>query len=211
MTLWAVWASFAFSYFTILMTITRIFDEEEDEGGLDFDYVAIFISSASEFFGTAIAIELVDRIGRIKALIGSLLLGGSSMFMACVFNGLVSKPTVVFFAFISRASEMAAACITWISTAELLSTHMRSTGHAAANSVARFGAFLSPFLVSEGSLVTVGSLLILVSILGSIVASELPETSGIELGKAMILEEEEEKRRSESISPRTSSKKRFWA
>ncbi len=208
LTLWAVWAGFAFSYFTIIMTITRIFDEEE-EGGLDFDYFAIFISSASEFLGTALAIELVDSIGRVKALVGSLLLGGISMFCACIFNGTMSRMMIVAFAFLSRASEMAAACITWISTAELLSTNMRSTGHAAANSVARFGAFLSPFIVNEGALVTIGVILVIVSILAASVAYELPETSGIELGKAIILEEEMEIRRIESGSP--PSKKGLWS
>jgi len=62
LTLWVVWGGFAFSYFATILTITRIFDKDDD-GRIDFDYVAIFISSASEFFGTALAITLVDRIG----------------------------------------------------------------------------------------------------------------------------------------------------
>ena len=199
MTLWAVWVGFAFTYFSMVMAITRIFDEEgNDEDGPDFDYLAIFISSASEFLGTAIAIEVVDRIGRIKALVCAFLLGGGSMFMVCIFNGVLTKNFIVAFAFISRASGMAAACITWISTAELLSTNVRSTGHAAANSVARCGAFLSPFLVNEGSLDTIGVSLLIVSILAALASSTLPETSGIELGKAIIIEEQEEIRRIES-------------
>jgi putative MFS transporter len=207
LTLWAVWVGFAFCYFTIIMTITRIFDEEDEDNGLDFDYLAIFISSVSEFIGVAVAIALVDSVGRVKSLIVSFLIGGSSMLIVCMFNGVFSRMTIVAFSFLSRASEMAAACVTWIATAELLATNMRSTGHAAANSVARFGAFLTPFLVNEGSLRTVGIALICVSVTAATFASRLPETSGIELGKAIILEEEEEIRRIESGSP----SKRIWA
>eukprot|EP00551_Chaetoceros_affinis_P017055 CAMPEP_0203697658 /NCGR_PEP_ID=MMETSP0091-20130426/11769_1 /ASSEMBLY_ACC=CAM_ASM_001089 /TAXON_ID=426623 /ORGANISM="Chaetoceros affinis, Strain CCMP159" /LENGTH=471 /DNA_ID=CAMNT_0050569717 /DNA_START=28 /DNA_END=1440 /DNA_ORIENTATION=- len=208
LTLWAVWAGFAFCYFSIIMTITRIFDEEDDnDAGMDFDYVAIFISSFSEFIGTALAIQLVDRIGRIKALVGSFLIAGASMFVVCVFNVSLDRVAIVSFAFISRASEMAAACITWITTAELLSTNMRSTGHAAANSVARCGAFFSPFLVNDGDLGTIGIALIIASVAAALFASRLPETSGVELGKAIILEEEEEIRRIESGSPASGG---FW-
>ncbi len=209
LTLWAVWAGFAFCYFSIVMTITRIFDEEDDnDAGMDFDYAAIFISSFSEFIGTAFAIQLVDRIGRIKALVGSFLIAGASMFVVCAFNVSMDRMATVFFAFISRASEMAAACITWISTAELLSTNMRSTGHAAANSVARCGAFFSPFLVNDGELGTIGIALIIASLAAALFASRLPETSGVELGKAIILEEEEEIRRIESGSPASGG---FWS
>ncbi len=192
------------------MAITRIFDEEDnDEDTMDFDYVAIFISSASEFVGTALAIQVIDRLGRVKALVGSFLLGGGSMFMVCMCEGILAKNFIVAFAFIARASEMAAACITWISTAELLSTSVRSTGHAAANSVARCGAFVSPFLVNEGSLSTIGVALLIASIIAALAASNLPETHGVELGKAIIIEEQEEIRRIESGEE--SYRRGFWS
>jgi MFS family permease len=179
------------------MTTTRIFDVECDDC-LDFDYLAIFISSCSEFLGTIFAIQLVDRIGRVKSLVGAFVLGGGSMFIACVFNEMMGTMAILSLTFLSRASMMAVACITWISTAELLSTHMRSTGHAAANSVARCGAFLSPFLVNEGSLRTIGISLLVASSLAAVAARNLPETSGVELGKAFVMEEELEIRRIES-------------
>ena len=178
-----------------------------EDGGLDFDYIAIFISSSSEFLGTALAIQLIDSIGRVRALIGAFLLGGTSISIVCLLDGMISRMSTVAFAFISRASEMAAACITWISTAELLATNMRSTGHAAANSVARCGAFLSPFLVNEGKLGTIGITLLFTSIIAATAASWLPETAGVELGKAIILEEEEEIRRIESRSPNSNTPK----
>lgn len=210
LTLWSVWIGFAFSYYSIIMVITRIFDEEDEEdGGLDFDYIAIFISSSSEFVGTTLAIQLVDNIGRIKALVGAFLLGGTNICVVCLFDGTLTRLATVFFSFISRASGMAATCITWIITAELLATSMRATGHAAANSVARCGAFLSPFLVNEGKLGTIGITLLITGITAAMAASQLPETTGVELGKAILLEEEEEIRRIESrasnLSPTNAS------
>mmetsp|Transcript_17019 Transcript_17019/g.19676 ORF Transcript_17019/g.19676 Transcript_17019/m.19676 type:complete len:472 (-) Transcript_17019:118-1533(-) len=204
LTLWAVWAGFAFSYYSVIMTITRLFDaeeEDEEEDQLAFDYIAIFISASSELVGTALAIMVVDSFGRVKALVAAFLIGGSSLFMVCVFHDVLGRSAQVGFAFLSRASEMAAACITWISTAELLSTNMRSTGHSAANAIARSGACFSPFLVNSGTLATIGIVIISVNIVTAFFASKLPETAGIEMGKAVYIKEEIERKASSDYIP----------
>jgi len=186
------------------MTITRLFDaeeEDEEEDQLAFDYIAIFISASSELVGTALAIMVVDSFGRVKALVAAFLIGGSSLFMVCVFHDVLGRSAQVGFAFLSRASEMAAACITWISTAELLSTNMRSTGHSAANAIARSGACFSPFLVNSGTLATIGIVIISVNIVTAFFASKLPETAGIEMGKAVYIKEEIERKASSDYIP----------
>lgn len=172
------------------MTVTRIFDEEADNvdgnNRVTFDYGAIFVSSSAELVATCIIVALVDRIGRIPTQVYSYATGGIGLFLLCLFssNGNISKTILVILAFYVRICEMAGTCVTWISTAEILSTEIRSTGHAAANAVARIGGFCAPFLIAGNvSLITIGVVMLIVHLITACVASRLPETNGMQLGK----------------------------
>jgi len=190
--LWVVWGGYAYSYYAAIMTVTRIFDEEDDNDGPDFDYTAIFISSCAEVVGTTIAISQVDVLGRRPTIVLAFTLAGISLFFLCILSGHVARIVLIALAFSARASEMAGACVVWISTAELLSTEIRATGHSAANAVARIGGVLSPILAEGGSsIVMIGFVLLAVNIATAICSFLLPETKGIALGKAALLKEEE--------------------
>jgi MFS family permease len=170
------------------MTVTRIFDDTDDADSPDFDYVAIFVSSAAELIGTAYTISLIDRIGRVKTLVGAFILAGISLFSLCILTetGMAPRGVLIIFALLSRAAEMSTACVVWIVTVELLSTEILSTGHSAVNAIARAGAFFSPYLVVESNpLWVVGLVLLVVNIVSAVTASTLIETKGIELGKAV--------------------------
>lgn len=115
------------------MAVTRIFGQEGDvDDGNDrvsFDYGAIFVSSTAELVGTIIVVALVDRIGRIPTQVFSYATGGIGLFFLCLFStNNASKFLLVAVAFVVRICEMAGTCVTWISTAEILSTEIRSTG-----------------------------------------------------------------------------------
>jgi len=75
--------------------------------------------------------------------------------------------------------------VTWVSTAEVLSTDIRTTGHSSANAMARIGAFFSPFLV-EGStpLPRIGLIMLFVHLFTAACTSGLPETMGRAMGAA---------------------------
>ena len=66
--LWGLWFGLAFSYYGTLMVVTRIFEDDEetddDDGDVSFDYLAIFISSTAEIFGTTLVVLTVDVWGR---------------------------------------------------------------------------------------------------------------------------------------------------
>lgn len=172
------------------MVVTRIFDETDDPNSPDFDYVAIFLSSAAELLGTTLTILLIDRIGRVKTLIGAFFSAGISLLILCVLPEFTSRAMLIFFALVGRAAEMSSACVVWISTTELLSTEILSTGHSAVNAIARTGAFFSPYLVDEqNALWIVGVVLFFVNLFSAVLASSLIETKGVELGKAVLIEE----------------------
>mmetsp|Transcript_10180 Transcript_10180/g.12903 ORF Transcript_10180/g.12903 Transcript_10180/m.12903 type:complete len:120 (-) Transcript_10180:101-460(-) len=97
------------------------------------------------------------------------------------------RPLLVSLAFIVRVCEMAGTCVTWISTAEILSTEIRSTGHSAANAVARIGGFCSPYIVAGNmSLGKIGIIMLIIHLVTAFSVTKLPETKGLELGKATV-------------------------
>ena len=149
--IYVVWMGFSFCYYGVIMTVTRIFGSENNEDDkVTFDYGAIFVSSMAELVGTAMVIGLVDRMGRIPIQVFAYGTGGIGLFSLCLFtSNNASRIVLIVFAFGVRVCEMIGSCMTWVSTAEVLATEIRSTGHSAANAIARIGGFCAPFLIDK--------------------------------------------------------------
>jgi MFS family permease len=190
--LWGAWGSFAFGYYGTLLAITKVFAEAEtinrvavgDEEPYSFDYGAIFASSTAELVGTTMVIFAVDRIGRIPSQVFSYLIAGLSVCALCVFASWgFPRYALIGLSFIARVFEMAATCVTWVSTAEILTTEVRSTGHSTANAMARLGAIFCPYLVQgSASLTQIGIVMLLVHFFTAFCVSKLPETKGKGMG-----------------------------
>ncbi|KAL7578258.1 hypothetical protein ACA910_012676 [Epithemia clementina (nom. ined.)] len=203
--LWGTWCGFAFGYYGAILAVTKVFEKTDDDDGdstspntdvhyleapssteksYDFDYSAIFLSSAAELVGTTLVIILVDRVGRISSQVGCYFLAGICVCLLCVLHAWeYPRYVLVIFGFAARVFEMGGTCTTWVSTAEILTTEVRSTGHSTANAMARMGAFLCPFLVEGNmSLVEIGVVMFFVHLFTAFCASKLPETKGKEMG-----------------------------
>lgn len=203
--LWSTWGVSAFGYYGTIMTITRVFESDDDVSplpsnstlsadhhpadtgtGETFDFSAIFISNAAEVVGVTFVIFGVDRIGRIPSQVVSYALSGFFLGALCYWASIhASRPLLIALGFCARVFVMSATCVTWVSTAEILSTEVRTTGHAIANALAKVGAVLCPYVV-EGNLPLqiVGVVLLFVQLFASVCVSQLPETAGRELGAA---------------------------
>lgn len=201
--LWGAWVGFAFGYYGTIIAVTRVF-ETSDEGNINsadyddavgnanvnedmvqFDYQAIFISSTAELVGTAIVVFLIDRAGRIASQVFAYLVGGVCLFLLCFFAESGSRPFLIGVSFGARVCEMMGSCVTWVTTAEVLSTEIRTTGHSAANAIARTGGFISPYLVGGRlPLRTVGIIMLCIHCFTAFCASKLPETRNKRLGHA---------------------------
>jgi hypothetical protein len=62
--LWTVWLSFGFVYYGIILFVSRVFsegDDDDDEITCDFSYQDIFISATSEVVGVFVAGSVIDR------------------------------------------------------------------------------------------------------------------------------------------------------
>lgn len=88
-------------------------------------------------------------------------------------------------AFAARTFEMSGSCVSWVSTAEIFTTDVRSTGHATANAVARVSAFFAPYLVEgETPILHVGVVMLLIHAFTVACVCGLPETKGKDIGAA---------------------------
>ena len=205
--LWGAWTGFAYCYYGTIIAVTRVFEVsggdavDDDLGngaadddistgnaGVQFDYQAIFISSSAELIGTALVVFLVDRAGRIASQVSAYLIGGICLFLLCFFSESGNRPFLICVSFGARVCEMMGSCVTWVTTAELLSTEIRTTGHSAANAVARTGGFFSPYLVGgKLPLPTIGIIMLVIHLFTAFCASRLPETRGKRLGHALSM------------------------
>jgi MFS family permease len=188
--LWTVWLAFGFSYYGIILFITRIFDhtnDQDDDGSddsCDFDYQEIFFSALSELIGVLAAAVIIDRWGRVPTQTILYFLAGLGSLMMGVMSAVdLSDDVVSVFGVLARCSVMGASCATWVSTPELFPTHLRATGHSIASSVSRLGAFSAPFIIDNHSLskLTVGIVLGSVNLVAAFAAGMLPETMGKDL------------------------------
>jgi len=123
----------AFGYYGTILTVTRVFEEDGvgNDGNLEFNYTSIFISSAAEFVGLTFVIMTVESVGRIWPMSLNFLLGGTFVLILALSaaNGNVSGTFLTANAFFARSVEMGASCLLWVTTAEVLSTEIRSTGN----------------------------------------------------------------------------------
>ena len=190
--LFCVWSTVAINYYGTIMITTRLFnrdaddnDNNDDESGMD--YMALLISSSAEIVGTAISIGLIDRIGRVKLLTWSAIIGGTSLFFLCILvdTDIAGRWELIGLSFVSRICEMSGSCTLWVLTAEMFSTDIRSTGHSATNAMARIGGFASPYLVSGNvSFRLIAACMLILHAFTAFCAWKLPETMGMEMGKA---------------------------
>ena len=199
--LWGSWAGFAFTYYGAIIAITLAFSggeeeflDEDEKGNYSFDYGAIFASASSEIAGTTLVILLIDRLGRIPTQTISYLGGGISILLFCYSTAAQASRTVMMVtAFFARMFFMGGSCSTWVSTAEIMTTEIRSTGHSASNAVARLAGSLSPFLVrSSTGFNTIGVTMMAVSFMTALFVHHLPETNGQRLGEVTTQPETKE-------------------
>jgi hypothetical protein len=71
----------------------------------------------------------------------------------------------------------------WVSTAEMFTTEIRTTGHSTANAVARIGGFVAPFCVQSSPHTLIVTMAV-TGIVAGIALAGLPETNGKAMGDA---------------------------
>eukprot|EP00977_Amphora_coffeiformis_P012495 scaffold3079_cov174-Amphora_coffeaeformis.AAC.6 len=191
--LWGTWFGFSFLYYGSVITTTVVFANNSSDrvastsNSYHFDYGALFVSSLAEIVGNIIMVLTVESLGRIKTQVVAYLGGGTTILLLCLLatssNHNNYKESMVILAFLTRMLMMISTCTTWVSTAELLPTHIRATGQSAANAMARLGGFVCPFIVGQSfRLQDIGIIMFAIAGGTAFCAYNLPETMGRPMG-----------------------------
>jgi len=182
-----IWFIFGLTYYGVVLLVTRMYGESSgaksssSSATCSFDYGDIAVNTSAEFIGLAISTLTIDSMGRRATQGGMYLLGAAALLILGLLRG-ESQHAVLVLGYIARLAAMGASCSTWVVTPELYPTRVRATAHSFLNSIARLGAFLSPWIVSS-SLSTLAVALILGSCnsLAAALAFSLEETKGQDL------------------------------
>lgn len=178
-----IWFSFGIAYYSILLLLPRIF-EDEDKKGARFDFVDLATTSLFEIFGVVIGIAMIEYPGRVCTQFTFYSIGAVAA-LGLSFHTL-PKMALTAFASIGRLAEMAASCATWVHTPELFPTKMRGEAHAVLNLVSKIGAACAPFILSKRfTQLQAGCIVASVSLMGGITALCLRETAGQDLGEGL--------------------------
>lgn len=200
-TLWCLWSLYAFLYYGTIIAVSLVFSNtpetqdgttQFDNQRYHFDYLGLIVSSSAEVAGVTWVLITVDRFGRINCMSVYFFLGGFFMLSLCAMReSYASLPDqdhrieLIALAFFSRMFVYSGSSIVWITTAELLTTKIRATGHSTANAVGRIGAFLAPIVVSpKESPIRIGIIMFGASLLIVVCTRLLPETLGQPMGLA---------------------------
>lgn len=178
--LWAAWAGFGFTYYGIILFVSRIYSTTNDDStSCSFDYPSIFYNALSEIAGVTLSAMLVESIGRVNMQTIFYFFSG----LTAILMGIAMPDSaLVVVGIIGRIAIMVASNATWVSTPELYPTEYRTFGHAVCVAMSKFGAFSSPYVVvSQIPIFIVGIILCAVNMAASFASYQLPETAGLSL------------------------------
>jgi len=133
--LWGLWFGFGFSYNGLCLAIPRVFDSSDDGSGTfdedespSFNFQALAVSAAAEMIGTLISALVVDSFGRIGPQVVGFALSGFLVFFLLWFAHSSPVWLLTILALGARTFEVGASSLSWVITAEVLPTELRSTG-----------------------------------------------------------------------------------
>lgn len=197
--LWIAWIGMEIGYYGLILLISRVFDPDAngddtnnaggDGDAPDFDYASILISSSSELIGVLMAMFATDRFGRVPTMISSFLFGGAfvAAFSFVAHTSIDNEVLLTALSFTARAFEMLMSSVLWMYTAEILTTEIRTTGHATASAAGRLGCVAAPYLVrTSNSFVLIGSVMLGIHFVVAVILCWFPETGGRKLGKSAM-------------------------
>ncbi|KAK9869662.1 hypothetical protein WA026_003410 [Henosepilachna vigintioctopunctata] len=168
-----IWAVNAFVYYGLSVNSTSMSGDK---------YINFALVSLVEIPGYSLAWICIRKLGRRTSLVGSLMLSGVTCTLTIWIPADMTWATVGLF-LCGKLGITSAFGISYVYTAELLPTVIRSGGVGSASTVARVGALLAPFIPLLGVYMkSLPSILFgVVAISAGLLAMKLPETLGRKL------------------------------
>jgi len=177
----------AFCYRGTADMLVVVFDEDDHEQ----KYQAV-LSAVSEVVGICLLLLTVDRWGRVPTQVVAYGLVALSCLTLAVWYSLPfleNGNVLIIMTFIARMLVFGGGCATWVSTTEVLSTEIRTTGHAVSAGMAgRLGAFVATLTLPRVDDIPILALIVFgVSLWVAFAAGDIPETKMKEMGRSYNL------------------------
>lgn len=168
-----IWCVMAFVFYGLSVNATSISGDK---------YINFALVSLIEIPGYTLAWICIKKVGRRLSLIGSLLLSGLTCTVSIFVPPDLKWASLVLFLF-GKLGITSAFGVSYVHTAELLPTAIRSGGVGSASTIARFGALLAPFVPLLGQYVPPLPMILfgVVATSAAVLAFKLPETFGKKL------------------------------
>ncbi|XP_057656533.1 organic cation transporter protein isoform X2 [Diorhabda carinulata] len=146
-------------------------------------YINFALVSLVEIPGYTIAWVSIKKLGRRISLVGSLLLCGVTCTLTIFVQSTNFEWAVILLFLTGKFGITAAFGISYVYTAEMLPTVIRSGGVGSASTVSRFGALLAPFVPLLGLYFDPLPMIVfgVAGITAGLMALKLPETFGLKL------------------------------
>lgn len=102
--LWAIWALFGFTYYGIILFVSRVYSNQDEIATsqvpkCEFNYAAIFYNAAAEIVSVVISAGLIEKLGRVRSQSVFYVIGG----LGVMLMGLqISPGAVLFFSIVAR-------------------------------------------------------------------------------------------------------------
>lgn len=169
-----IWAVNAFIFYGLSINSTSL-------GGNK--YINFALVSLVEIPGYSLAWVCIKKLGRRISLVGSLLLCGITCTLTIFVQNTSFEWAVIVLFLAGKLGITAAFGISYVYTAEMLPTVIRSGGVGSASTVSRFGALLAPFVPLLGLYFAPLPMIVfgIAGITAGLLAIKLPETFGRKL------------------------------
>jgi len=172
----------AFCYHgTVAMAVTVFAQDDRNQ-----NYLAVFCAAAAELAGILSLTTIIDRWGRIPTQCLAYFAAALASLTLSVWNEvpfLENGNAVIIFAFLARMFMFGGRGTTWVSTTEVLSSEIRTTGHAFAATFGRLGILSSTWILGRiPNLSVIGLVVFVMSLWISFAATDVPETHIKEMG-----------------------------
>lgn len=168
-----LWASFAFTYYCLLMILPMIF--QTSENSCSFTFKDIFISAFSEPTMLIVAIFTIDKSRKWNIFMNSFFAG---LFVLLLGTSHGTRFALTIIAFFARGCSTVFGSVGWLITPEFYPTEIRATSHAFMYNVSRVTSCCASFWIFSNHSVEMKCIFIsLVFFLATIVALFLEETA----------------------------------
>ena len=177
----ALWLTFGFSYFGVVLIISEAYATGSSGSCGGFDYEALFVVALAEGVGDLAALLVVDRLGRRTVAAAAYVLNAAAIAAVAGLDAAdVGGARLLAACMVARAANGASTSVSWVQTPEILPTWGRAFGLGACQALQSVGCVAVCYFVWDSgfNLVEQALFIATLSLAAAGLTWSLPETKG---------------------------------